>query len=80
MSDQQKMRDIELLAKMAARLAGRDPDELLRVELAYVVAIDGVMWRYPDFLGRAEAAYELLVSYPMPAVELAQHKSHEKTA
>ena len=54
--------DIEALAKMAARLAGRDPDEHVRLELADVIAFDDVMWRYPDFLARAEAAYELLTS------------------
>ena len=56
--------DIEVLARMAARLAGRDPDEHLRMELAEVVAFDDVLWRYPDFLGRAEAAYEMLLCYP----------------
>ena len=56
--------DIEVLARMAARLAGRDPDEHLRMELAEVVAFDDVLWRYPDFLDRAEAAYEMLHCYP----------------
>ena len=56
--------DIEMLARMAARLAGRDPDEHLRMELAEVVAFDDVLWRYPDFLTRAEAAYEMLHCYP----------------
>ena len=65
MSDHKRMADIEVLAKMAARIAGRDPNELLRLELAEVVVFDDVMWRYPDFLLRAEAAYECLVSYPL---------------
>lgn len=60
MSDREKMADIETLAKMAARLAGRDPDEHVRLELADVVAFDGLLWRYPDFLSRAETAYEML--------------------
>jgi hypothetical protein len=80
MSDRQKMTDIEQLAKMAARLAGRDPDEYLKVELANVVAFEGLMWRYPDFLNRAEAAYEMLVSYPIPAAELRHsHNAFKKT-
>ena len=45
---------------MAARHAGRDPDEHFRFKLAHVVAFDDVMWRYPDFVARAEAAYEIL--------------------
>ena len=45
---------------MAARHAGRDPDEHLRLKLADVVAFDDVMWRYPDFVARAEAAYDAL--------------------
>lgn len=65
MVDREKVKDIEMLAKMAARLAGRDPDEVLRLKLGDVVAFDDVVWRYPDFLLRAEAAYELLVSYPL---------------
>jgi hypothetical protein len=55
-----RVEDLETLARMAARLAGRDPDEHLKLELANVIAFDDVIWRYPDFLTRAEAAYELL--------------------
>ena len=62
MIDDQKLADIETLAKIAARLAGRDPDEHLHLKLADVVAFDDLIWRYPDFLGRAEAAYEVLAS------------------
>ncbi len=47
---------------MAARLAGRDPDEHLRMILGDVTAFDDVIWRYPDFLKRAESAYVLLKS------------------
>jgi len=52
--------DIEQLARMAARLAGRDPDEETRIEFGGVLAFDDVMWRYPDFLARADAAYHVL--------------------
>jgi hypothetical protein len=52
--------DIEALARMAARLAGRDPDEYVQLKMAGIVAFDGSMWRYPDFLARGEAAYEAL--------------------
>jgi len=45
---------------MAARLAGRDPDQYVHVSLGGGTAFDDVMWRYPDFLVRAEAAYEAL--------------------
>jgi len=45
---------------MAARLAGRDPDEYLKMTLGEVTAFDDYIWRYPDFLNRAEAAYALL--------------------
>lgn len=56
----ERLGDIEALARMAARLAGRDPDEHLTVRLAGVVAFDDQLWRYPDFLTRAETAYEVL--------------------
>ena len=51
---------IETLARTAARLAGRDPDEYLKMVLGEVTAFDDYIWRYPDFLNRAEAAYALL--------------------
>ena len=61
---------IESLARIAAQVAGRDPDEHVRLKLADVVAFDDVMWRYPDFLARAEAAYDVLtrVSLTRPAL------------
>jgi hypothetical protein len=62
MSDQQRMADIEVLARMAARLAGRDPDEHLRIEMAGVVPFDDPLWRYHDFQVRAEAAYHALAA------------------
>ena len=60
MGDDKKPEHIEALARMAAELAGRDPDLHVRMDLAGVVAHDDKMWRYPDFLARAEAAYEVL--------------------
>ena len=65
MVDVQKPADLETLARMAARLAGRDPDEHVRMALGDVVAFDDVMWRY--FLARAGAAYAILAgpfTYP----------------
>lgn len=62
MSDQQKKTDLETLAKMAARLAGRDPDQYLKMTLADVVPFEGPMWSYPDFLARADAAYHTLAT------------------
>lgn len=58
--------DIEALARIAARLAGRDPDERLTIRLADVTAFNGAIWRYPDFVKRAEAAYEILRSDRAP--------------
>jgi len=60
MNDPLRTEHIETLARMAAQLAGQDPDERLRLKLADVLAFDDVMWRYPDFLARAEAAYDVL--------------------
>ena len=61
-SDQQRIADIEVLARMAARLAGRDPDEHLKIEMAGVVPFDDLLWRYHDFQVRAEAAYYSLAA------------------
>ena len=63
--DLQKPADLETLARMAARLAGRDPDEHVRVALGEEVAFNDAVWRYPDFLARAEAAYAVLAG-PLP--------------
>jgi hypothetical protein len=54
------MADIEALARMAARLAGRNPDEKVSLKFGKAVAFDGPLWRYPDFLERAEQAYAVL--------------------
>ena len=62
-----KEADIEMLACLAARLAGRDPDRLVTIELGGEVAFEDVMWRYPDFLDRAEAAYRVLAAGDHPA-------------
>jgi len=63
-----KLADLELLARMAARLAGRDPDEHVIIKLAGLTAFEGMMWRYPDFLGRAQEAYDMLMGPTKPAV------------
>jgi hypothetical protein len=60
MDGNQKLTDLEALARMAARLAGRDPDKPVQIKLGDAVAFDDVAWRYPDFLIRAEAAYLIL--------------------
>jgi hypothetical protein len=62
MSDQQRMADIEVLARMAARLAGRDPDQHVKMAWGGEMIFDDIMWRYPDFLSRAEAAFAVLES------------------
>ena len=53
---------IETLARMAARLAGRDPDEFVEIRIGAALAFSGAAWRYPDFVRRAEAAHDLLRS------------------
>ena len=55
---------IEVLARMAARLSGRDPDQHVCLRLGELVAFNDLMWRYPDFLARAEAAYAALDGPP----------------
>lgn len=68
METAERSADIETLAKMAARLAGRDPDEYLKMTLGEVTAFEDYIWRYPDFLNRAEAAYALLDAPVAPAL------------
>ena len=58
---------IEMLARLAALLAGKDPDEHTTIKLDKVVAFDDVAWRYPDFLARAEADYAVLEAGKLPA-------------
>jgi hypothetical protein len=60
MSDSRRNPDIETLARMAAQLAGRDPDQHVQITMAEVVVFDDLMWRYPDFLERANSAHALL--------------------
>ena len=64
----QMLADIEILARMAARLAGRNPDEHVNIRLAGVSVFEGVVWRYPDFLGRAKEAYLALTRSTGPTV------------
>jgi hypothetical protein len=61
MNDAQNSADIETLARIAARLAGRDPDRHLTIKVADVFVFDDLTWRYPDFLLRAQAAYDVLI-------------------
>jgi hypothetical protein len=65
-SDEQRAMHIEALARMAAQLAGRNPDRQATIRFGDFVAFDDVMWRYPDFLARAEAAYGLLDAADLP--------------
>jgi PAS domain S-box-containing protein len=64
--DNLRGKHLESLARMAAHLAGRNPDDHATIRFGDVVAFDDVMWRYPDFLARAEAAYRLLESADLP--------------
>jgi PAS domain S-box-containing protein len=64
--DELRMAAIETLARLSARIAGRDPDEQATIKLGDMVAFDDLMWRYPDFLARAEAAYRLLERNDLP--------------
>ena len=60
MASSERNTDLETLARMAARHAGRDPDEPQTIRLGDSVVFDDVTWRYPDFMARAEAAYAVL--------------------
>lgn len=64
--DELRMDAIETLARLAARIAGRDPDDHAGIKLGDVMAFDDLTWRYPDFLARAEAAYRLLERGDLP--------------
>jgi hypothetical protein len=65
MTLEQKSWFIEALARMAAQLAGRNAEEHVKVAWGEIVAFEGPMWRYPDFVLRAEAAYIMLAApYP----------------
>lgn len=60
MKDEQKFTDLKTLAMMAARLAGRDPDQRVEIRIGGQLIFQDATWRYSDFLNRAKAAYELL--------------------
>ena len=45
------------LAKIAAQLAGRRPTEKVTISFDGAVAFNDYVWRYPDFIQRAERAY-----------------------
>ena len=78
MSDQRPV-DIEVLARMAARLAGRNPDEHLTMSLGGVIPFDGPVWRYPDVMARAESAYRALTAASL-TVPAALDEQEEPTA
>jgi hypothetical protein len=79
MSDERTIADIEVLARMAARLAGRNPDEHLTMSLGGVIPFDGPVWRYPDFIARAESAYRALTA-PSLTVPAPLDEQEEPTA
>jgi hypothetical protein len=60
MDDHQRSADIEALARIAARLAGRNPEQHVRLKWDEFIGFEGPMWRYPDFISRAERAYAVL--------------------
>jgi hypothetical protein len=64
--DELRIEAIETLARLAARIAGRNPDDHATIKLGHVTAFDDLMWRYPDFLARAEAVYRLLERGELP--------------
>ena len=77
----ERQAQIEALARIAARLAGRDPDEYLKLVLGEVTAFDDYIWRYPDFLNRAEAAYAVLDAPVAPdVVSSADRRQDEDSA
>jgi hypothetical protein len=57
---------IEMLARLAALIAGKNPDKRIVIKYGDVVAFDDLAWRYPDFLVRAHAAFEILEADELP--------------
>lgn len=70
--------EIKVLARMAARLAGRDPDEHIKITLGHSTFFDGPMWTYPDFLERARVAYQALTEPTLGQARLAQSRPHSE--
>ena len=73
---------------MAARHAGRDPDELVTMTFAGEAAFDGSTRRDPDFPARSEAAFDALTTscltvpsslngLELPAVARSDRHRHE---
>ena len=60
--DDHEPRLIEVLARIAAQLAGRDPDEPVKIEYGGTTAFEAKMWLYPDFIERARKALAALAS------------------
>ena len=77
MNDLRRAVDIETLARMAARLAGRDPDEHVTITFAGQIVFKGFSWSYPDFLARAEAALDVLntATLMVPGSNPVRHRS-----
>ena len=67
MDSDHRIAAIEGLARLACTLAGRNPDQHLRLQLGSVIVFDDLLWRYPDFVKRAEAAYGVLENGTLPA-------------
>lgn len=61
-----KSAGIEMLARLAALIAGNNPDKQIVIKFGDVVAFDDLAWRYPDFLTRAHAAFEILEADKLP--------------
>jgi len=46
-----KFADLKTLARMVARLAGREPDEQVEICIGDTLVFSDVVWRYPEFHG-----------------------------
>lgn len=60
MDEQQILADIEVLARMAVRLAGGHPDEHVKLQWGEDHVFEGPAWCHPDILSRAKQAYLML--------------------
>jgi hypothetical protein len=57
---------LEILAKMAARSAGYDPDRSLVGQGGELLDLGGLAWEHPKFVAKAESAYAILTALPYP--------------
>ncbi len=46
-----KFADLKTLARMVARLAGREPDEQVEIRIGDTLVFSDVVWRYPEIHG-----------------------------